>query len=285
MRTVPRGVELRGLVSAAALAAAAVLIGGCGRSAEKSYDPDSAISIESGQIQVAVDSPFLKHLEVAVVGPAQVEGRQFRVVGQVVALANSSDELTGSKISWAELDPALSRSLGLTLPTDGSVGPGEAFGVADLPGEYAGQVARGDSVSVARYGLRKFEMSARVMAIRPASGDGDGIRVLFRLGSGEEWYPGNNCEVVFPMLRSHPVTIPTTALLHEGAQEYLLQQTGPGRFRPRSITILDTVDQSALVIGEVGPSSRIVSRGAILLKPYLHTDLRERAAAAQRSAQ
>jgi len=246
------------------------LAAGCGRPSDKGYDPDSAISIQEGQIQVALDSPFLKHLEVAVVGPAEAQGRQFQVVGQVVALANSSDELTGSKISWAELDPDLTRSLGLTLPTDGSVAPGEAFGVADLPGEYAGQLARGDSVSVARYGLRKFEMNGRIMSVRAAT-DGSGIRVLFRLGSGEEWYPGNNCEVDFPMLRSHPVSVPTTALLHEGAQEYLLQQTGPGRFRPRNITIL----------GEVGPSSRIVSRGAILLKPYLHSVLRGRAAAAK----
>lgn len=252
------------------LAWGAGLASGCGNGAGKPYDPSAAVSSSGGQITVAGDSPFLKHLEVGPVGNDHAGVQQLRVVGQIVAMADNSDELTGARISWSELSPELSKSLGLQLGTGKTVFDGEAYGMADLPAEYARQLARGDSIAVSRYGLQKYETAARVVFVRESPGAGGQMRVVFHMPTGEAWYPGNNCDVAFPMLRSRPVSVPATALLHEGAQEYLLQETGHGAFKPRKISILDSSAQSALVIGDIKPGDRVLSRGAILLKPFLH---------------
>jgi hypothetical protein len=275
-------VTLRAVSSLAVLTAGCALLGACSAPLDKGYDPDQAVSLEKGQIVVRQDSPFLKHLEVAPLGAERAQGEAFKVVGQVVALANNSDELTGSGILWSELDPALTQSLGLSLSAGADVAVGQAYGMVEVPASFAGQLSRGETVSVSRYGLRKFNTPARVASVRPSPDDEDWVRVVFRIPPGDEWYPGNNCEVAFSMLRSHPVTVPTTALLHEGSQEYLLRALGPGRYSPLRIVILDTLEtgREALIIGDIPRGAQFVSRGAILLKPYLHGILRARAKAA-----
>lgn len=264
------------------LALGLALSGACGR-ADKAYDPGQAISVQSGQIVVDPASPFLKHLEAGPVAAAGAQGDSFKVVGQIIALANSSDALSGSTVQWAELDPDLSRELGLHLDNAGSVPVGKAYGLVELPVEYRRQVARGDSVAISRYGLRKYETLGRVASVLPAPDGEAWMRVLLDIPAGGEWYPGNNCEVAFPLLRSRPVSVPTTALLHEGSQEFLLEETAAGHFKPLGIVILDTLGQSALVSGPVVPGMRIVSRGAILLKPFLHAILRSRAVVAAKA--
>jgi hypothetical protein len=250
---------------------------GCGCSAPErpGFDPDKVISVSKGQILVAADSPFLKHLEAGVAGQAPPQGKVFWVVGQIVALANPSDELSGSSVQWSELDPGLTAELGLKLK--GPAEEGEAYAMAELPSDYAGQVAPGGAVSVSLYGMRAHAGAARVFSVLPSPGDADWMRVVLKIRPGKEWYPGTNCEVAFP-LRGSPALIPTTALLHEGSDEYLLQRTGPGSFQPRRIIILDTQGFQALILGPVTAGTPIVARGAILLKPYLHRILRERLA-------
>lgn len=274
------------LAAAYAAWAACALLTGCSKPADQGYDPEKVITLAQGRIVVEQSSPFLKHLELTRLDAAPQKQEPFKVVGQIVALANSSDELTGSGILWSELDPALTRSLGLDLKAQKGVSVGQAYGVAELPAAYAGPLAAGDPVSVARYGLRKFGTSARVVSVQASPDDEGWVRALFKIPAGDEWYPGNNCEAAFPMLRGHPIAVPTTALLHEGSQEYLLQATGPGTYKPLRIVILDTLDlgRSALVIGAIPPRAMIVSRGAILLKPFLHRVLRAQAGSSPEEA-
>lgn len=262
--------------------AGAALCFGCSRPVALNFDPDKVISLRDGQIVVATDSPFLKHLESGLAGPAPSQGDALWVVGQIIALANPSDSLKGSGVRWAELDSGLSRSLGLNLSDQAFVPPGEAYGLAELPKDYAGQMSQGEKVSVCPYGLRRRSGAARVERVVPLPGDLDWTRVLLRILPGREWYPGNNCEIAFP-LRSHPATVPTTALLHEGNDEYVLVRTSATSFRPERIVLLDTGEGTALVVGPIVEGTRIVARGSILLKPYLHQLLRQ-SPAATRSA-
>jgi len=265
---------MRGAFCAPAALLALSLAGGCSSPAQPAFDADKVISVSNGQIVVDPASPFLTHLEAGFAQKAPPQGKQFWVVGQIVALANPSDSLSGSSIQWSELDPDLTRELGLRL---GRAVEGEAYGMAELPSDYTGQISRGEEVTVALYGLRSHSGPGRVVSVLPSPRDPDWVRVVLRVGPGQEWYPGNNCEVAFP-LNGSPALIPTTALLHEGSDEYVLQRTGSNSFYPHRIIILDTEGPNALIMGPVTAGTAIVARGAILLKPYLHRILRARQA-------
>ncbi len=252
---------------------------GCARQEDRNNDPESIFSIKAGKIDIDLSSPILKHLETAPVQPSNSQTRDLKVVGQIIALANYSDQLVGSRISWVELDPDLSKSLGFHFDDHMKAPVGEAFGVVSLPEEYLGQLKPYESVVISRYGLLESHTSATVISIQQAklNGvviEGEPIQIVFKLLNGQDWYPGTNCVVSFPMLGARPLVIPSTALLHEGQQEYLLQEVGKGQYIPRPVYVLDTLTDSVLIIGKIAPGETIVSRGSILLKPILHKLLR-----------
>jgi hypothetical protein len=255
---------------------------GCGRKEDQNGDPESVFSIKNGQIDIDAKSPMMKYLEITPVAPSHLGSQNLKAVGQIFALANDSDQLVGSSISWVELDPDLSKSLGFHFDSHRKAQVGEAFGVVSLPEEYLHQLKRNEPVSILRYGLLESHTSARVISIQPTKVDGvtmagEPIQVVFEILNGQDWYPGTNCVVSFPMLGNKPLLIPSTALLHEGQQEYLLQEVGKGQYLPKPVFVLDTINDSVLVIGKIKPGETIIGRGSILLKPILHRLLRAQA--------
>ncbi len=248
---------------------------GCGRHEEAPVDPESVFSLKGNIINLDLSSPMLKYLEISPVPPSNSQTQDLRVVGQIIALANDSDQLVGSRISWVELDEDLSNSLGFHFDSHMKAQVGDAYGVVTLPDEYLSQIKAFESVQISRYGLLASKTSATVISIQQPKVNGmtvsgAPIQVVFKIQNGQDWYPGANCVVDFPMLGSKPLLVPSTALLHEGRQEYLLQEVAKGQYFPRPVYVLDTQGDSVLVIGKITPGENIVSRGSILLKPILH---------------
>jgi hypothetical protein len=148
-----------------------------------------------------------------------------------------------------------------------------------LPEDYLGQLKPYEEVEISRYGLRTSRTTATLISIQPTKLNGalvlgKPLQVVFKITNGQDWYPGTNCVVYFPMLGSKPVLVPSTAVLHEGRHEFLLKEVGNGRYVPRIVTILDTLDDSVLVVGKLTPGENIIGRGSILLKPIVHRLLR-----------
>jgi cobalt-zinc-cadmium efflux system membrane fusion protein len=148
-----------------------------------------------------------------------------------------------------------------------------AIGVVWAPPELLKHIAIGQPIAIGRYGLRRSQMPGTVLSIGDnpmPSPDGTlTVPVLFRLGSGQTWYPGTNCEVEFPIGVGKAFHLPSTAVLHEGSREYVFKELGSGEYAPQSVAIIDESENSAEVLGNLKPSDRIVARGAILLKPIL----------------
>jgi hypothetical protein len=254
------------------------VLSGC-RGTEAGPAP-SVFSIEGDVISIDMNSPMLKYLETAPLEDSHAASRKLAAVGQIIALANDSDELQGSNVSWVELDPEISRSLGFSFGPERKAKIGEAFGVVDIDSAYEKQLRPYEALSISRYGLLKTYASGMVVSIlKPlsssASSEGQPIQVVFEIPQGLDFYPGTNCEVDFPISIGRPVNVASTALLHEGRQEYILKYLGQGHYHPVPVFVLDTVDEQVLVIGNLKPGDRIVSRGAILLKPLLHQVLRQ----------
>jgi hypothetical protein len=258
---------------------AVCLLAGCARHEQTPADPESVFKTTGNIISLDPKSPMLKYLEVSPIPASNSQTQDLRVVGQIIALANYSDQLVGSRISWVELDPDLSQSLGFHFDSRTPAQVGDAYGFVSLPDEYLGQLKPFEKVEISRYGLLASKTTATVISIQQEKFNGAPItgkplQVVFKVPHGQDWYPGTNCVVDFPTLGSKPLLIPSTALLHEGRQEYILAEIGVGQYFPVPIYILDTLDDSVLVIGKIKAGENIVSRGSILLKPIVHRLLR-----------
>ncbi len=247
------------------------------KSSEVSLVPGQEVSIERDRIVVRAGSRLLNHLEIAELGAGGFRRSGFKMVGQIIALANPAVECSrssgeaGCSVTWVELDKDLSREIGLNLDRLASSKVGDVIGLTTLPLSYATKVGPGQQVEVSHYGLNHGSESATILYVRLKTLLwGDGIPVIFRLSNTQEWLPGTNCEVTFPFIRSQSKTIPTTALLHEGLYDYILRETAPNEFVPSRVTIEDESSESADVITNLSSGDKIVKRGAILLKPYIH---------------
>lgn len=230
-------------------------------------EPPPPYALADGRVTFVADAKMLSRLEIVEIAKAAQESTEFRSVGQIVALSNTSGNLVGNPVGWVELDPKLTASLGLKLPESAGESAGVAYGLTSLAAEYAERVEPGQRLKIMRYGLRASDIFGDVVKVIPRQG-GDSVDVVFRLSRAQDWFPGTNCEVVFPVLRGRPVRIPTTAPVHIGTQEYVWKEEAPGRFVPQNVSLVDATADDASVLG-LKPGDRIVARGAILLKPLL----------------
>jgi hypothetical protein len=232
-------------------------------------EPGVSYRAETGRISVSGASPFLKHLELIHTDSQENEDAVLKGVGQMIALANSPGDLGESGLSWVELDPDLSARLGLGLKSRQSARVGTAIGLTSVPSEYAGQIHAGQEVDISRYGLSKTEVRGVVAQVRNSNSESSFTEVIFQLAHGQDWYPGTSCEVRFPLFHVRTVNIPTTAILHEGTQEFVLREVGRNEFMSAVVSIVDETPDRAHVIG-LNPGDTVIGSGAILLKPILH---------------
>ena len=243
--------------------------------AEKAKPEEPAYHFENDQIVLNPSSPFMKRLEVIKVAEVANGDAAFKTVGQIIALANASGVLSNSDLSWSQLDPGLTKAAGLHLGVYKKATVGTAFGMTLIPAEYASQIHEGQKVEIARYGLKKSDIQAFVATIQTGKGDSKSAYVTFEIRGGQDWYPGTNCEVRFPLLHAQTVGVPTTAILHEGLSEFVMKEMAPGHFLAMPVFIVDETPDTAQVIG-LSAHDSVVASGAILLKPQMHGSQNEK---------
>ena len=238
------------------------------RPAAVPLEPLPPFSIVGNLLLLDSHSKLMPRLEMMAVGNPAANQSAMRTVGQIIAMANPSGSLNGESISWVELDTSLSQSLGLYLSSRTKDTVGTAYGATLVPKDYAGRINPGQQIEIQRYALHRQGIPGIIWKIRPVQTETGMLNVVFRVEHGQDWFPGTACEVTFPSLRSRAVQIPTTALVHEGIQEYVWVEAGPCRFIPQTVSIVDGSSDEAWVLG-LTPGKRIVARGGILLKPEL----------------
>ena len=236
------------------------------RRADAPLEPPEPYALTGGRVVFAPGAKMLARLEIVAVGAAAAASTEFRTVGQIIALSNASGSLTGERVGWVELDPQLTASVGLKLSGGGEAGT--AYGLTALAAEYAPRVNVGQRIAVMRYGLKRASVTGVIARVVRRPEAGDRVDVVFRFAPAQDWFPGTNCEVAFPVLAGRPVRIPMTAPVHEGTQEFVWKEVAPGQFEARNISLVEETPDEASVLG-LNPGDRIVARGAILLKPLL----------------
>jgi len=237
----------------------------------QSLEPPSPFAFDGDKVIIASWSKFLKHLEITTVAATETQKAvDYHTVGQIIALSNTSNNLGQDQIAWVELDPELTKSVGLDLANNKINAVGVAYGLTRLPIEYAGIIQAGQEIEIARYGVKDVNAQVKIVKIIPKKEEGK-VDVVFQFSGAQDWFPGTNCDVIFPFERNSPVRIPTTAFIHKGMEEFVWIEVAPHQFEPRSITVVDSTPDTAWVLG-LHPGNRIISRGGILLKPFLHQE-------------
>jgi hypothetical protein len=224
------------------------------------------VTFVDDSVQITPGSKFMNQLQVVPVGVAPGGERKLRTVGQMAAIANASGELLGKTISWVTLDPALILSLGLNLSDKAPVG--FAYGVTSISKNYRDEIHPGEKVEIYRYGLRQNSTVGSVISVKAASNNEDSV--IFSINRGEDWYPGTNCQVEFPLVQKQAVALSPLSMLHEGLREFVMKETGPGLYTPEEITVVNETRDQVYAIGNLSPGDRIIESGAILLKPLIH---------------
>ena len=246
-------------------------LSGCTKTASEYSVPDP-ISFSGGSVQIQAGSKFMEQIKVVPVGSAPGGERKLSAVGQMIALANPSDDLLKEQVSWVLLDPALPHSLGLPLGEKAPVGL--SFGVTTLSSAYRNDIHPGERVEIYRYGLKQGSTAGTIVSVRTNKGDVSEVSVIFSILHGQDWYPGTNCEVEFPLVRREAVAFSPLSMLHEGIREFVLKEVGPGRYAPEEITVVNETRDQVYALGNLSPGDRVVERGAILIKPMVHSILK-----------
>ena len=237
-------------------------------SGSRDYSSPTPISVSGNSIQVQPGSKFMEQLRVVSVGNAPGGEHKLRTVGQMIAVANPSGALAGDKISWVTLDSELIRSLGLRLSEGASVG--FAYGVTSISSHYRDQIHPGERVDVYRYGLRQDSVIGAVVSVQKSSDSEDAASIVFSVIRGQNWYPGTNCQIEFPLIHRQAVALSPLSMLHEGLREYVLKEISPGRYEPMEISVVNETSDQVFALGNLVPGDRAVESGAILLKPLVH---------------
>jgi hypothetical protein len=234
---------------------------------EKTENTVNPIVITGNTVQVQSGSRFLGQLQTVPLASAPGGERRLKTVGQMIAVANASGDLLHEGVSWVSLDPDLNRELGIHLSNRVSIG--YAYGVTSITDSYKAEIRVGERVEIYRYGLKQSSTAGSVVSVQKGSLAGE-YSVVFSVMHGQDWYPGTNCEVEFPLVSRMAVALSPLSMLHEGVKEYVMKEISPGKFQAKEITVLNETPNQVFALGDLSPGDRVVERGAILLKPTIH---------------
>ena len=198
--------------------------------------------------------------------------RSLKEVGQIIAVKSRVPFEESVKFDWSELDPALTRKLGINLNTVGKTINSVALGVSYMPRVYGSVVRVGETVKLGRYGLEKAHLPGRIVAVVEPP-DQDTMAVVFEMTNSENWEPGISCDLEIASVRMNSVKVPAHAIVHIGTEEYVLKKMAD-RLLIRHIALLDENKKTVTVAGDLAPNDEVVARGAILFKPIMQRQLK-----------
>ncbi|TGN11625.1 hypothetical protein [Leptospira ilyithenensis] len=230
---------------------------------EPSLEP--SFSIRGNRVYFSENSEFLKNTRTDIAVSAEKSKQVLKAIGQIVLVLEKSGALIGEKINLLHLDPDRSKKYDL----DHVKGvPGNAFGLVEMDSELIKEIRKGQPLILSLYGLRKDVATATVYKIFSKGNGRQSSVIIFKIENGKGWYPGANCEITFPNILSVFTYIPSRAVIHHELRDYVFIEENQGIYQSRNIHVLEETPSHFKVSG-VFPGERILTGGAILLKPVL----------------
>jgi multidrug efflux pump subunit AcrA (membrane-fusion protein) len=193
----------------------------------------------------------------------QIEGRrEIREAETALRVARRTESALARQLQQAGLEPEL-------LKTKLENGVVLDLVVAEVPEAKAALVRLGMGCEVRFYALPNQTFPGRVSSISPViAGERRVLNVQFTVtNTGGIIRPGMFAEVGLGTDERTILMIPVDGVLHIGRQDYALVESGSGEWRITPIEVGAAIGSEVEIIAGLQSGERILSTGAILLKP------------------
>jgi hypothetical protein len=217
-------------------------------------------------VAIGTDSPKDLAVEEANLAQARLEGQKEVFAAQsTLAAATRAAAGLERQLLQGGVDPQL-----LAGAPDGAV-----IVAAEVPEAVLAQVREGEACVARFYAVPDVAFRGRVRSLGPAvSHERRTLPVLFELRDEQaRLRPGMFADVGLGAEPRPAVLLPADAVLHVGRGDYVLVGGQPGLFRVTPVRVGESYEGRLQVVGGVKAADRVVSGGAILLKPYVESAL------------
>jgi RND family efflux transporter MFP subunit len=191
--------------------------------------------------------------------------------GNAVKLARRNEAALARQLQQAGLEPKLL----LTATADMDLV------MADVPEARLRQVWVGQACRARFFGLPDKAFPGKVMSISPVvSKERRTLRVLFVLDDPQDLLrPGMFAEIGLGTDPRQALLVPADAVIHIARSDYVLVSAERGNWKVVEVKVGEQHGQRVEVVEGLSPGERVVSQGAILLKPAAARSLLPGAAA------
>ncbi len=186
------------------------------------------------------------------------------------AVFEAESALTQANHSHADLERRLLQA-GVDPALLGKVPSGASLVMADVPEVRIALVAAGQGCEARFYGLPQHRFRGIVRSLAPAlSPERRTLRVFFELNDQEgRLKPGMYAEIGLGTDPRQAVLAPSDGILHIGDADYVLVESGAGRWKVTQIQVGERAGERVEVLDGLAGGERLIGNGAILLKPLV----------------
>ncbi len=217
-------------------------------------------------VEVGTDTQRDLALEQATLAQARLEGQK-EVFATQSALVSATRTAAGleRQLQQAGVDSKL-----LASAPEGTV-----IVAAEVPEARLSEVRVGQACVARFYGSPEATYRGRVRSLGTAvSRERRTLPVLFELRDEQgRLRPGMFADVGLGADEREVLLVPAEAVLHVGRADYILVAAEPSLFRVATVRVGESYEGRLQVVEGAKPGDRVVSSGAILLKPYVASAL------------
>lgn len=227
---------------------------------------ESELTLDSSSETLKIDQSSKFYNSLHFISPIKDDSsvKEFSSIGQIIAQIEPSGFLLGHQSVRVDLSAELSKELHLD-PYSKEIG--SALGIVEVPEYISDKIKIGDSIVIYYYAIRQ-EKGEGIIIDKYNRKDGK-IVFLFKIKNGKNWYPGANCEILFPNISFQPYQIPNSSIIHYNKNDYIYTKNNNGDIIEKKISVLFENKEYFVVLG-LQDTDKVLIERAILLKPIFH---------------
>ena len=224
---------------------------------------EEELTLDSSNETLKIDQSSIFYKSLIFSPPIQDEGsvKEFSSIGQIIAQTEPSGFLLGHQSVRVDLSVELSKELHLESYSSEI---GSALGIVEVEDYVSDKINIKDNIIVYYYAIRQ-EKGQGIIIDKFVKKSGKTI-FLFKIKNGKDWYPGANCEIIFPNVSFQPFKIPNSSIVHYNKSDYIYTKNSNGEIIEKKISVLLEEKESFVVLG-IQESDAILIEKAILFKP------------------
>ena len=186
---------------------------------------ESELTLDSSNETLKIDKSSLFYKSLKFTSPVKDESslKEFSSIGQIIAQIEPSGFLLGHQSVRVDLSVELSKELHLESYSSEI---GSALGIVEVPDYISEKINIKDNIIIYYYAIRQ-EKGDGIIIDKIIKKSGRTV-FLFKIKNGKDWYPGANCEIIFPNISFQPFKIPNSSIVHYNKSDYIYTKNTSG---------------------------------------------------------